>query len=131
MQCPLLTFVLRKVFMGKKWTEEEKLAAKQKYAERIAVQKEQKEVVAPEPVTIQKFEQHDVETPEPKYEDRPMAMDYEHKIQSMTNAIKILPPNMIVDGRHRKENVQAICGFMVTDEMMDLAYKDFVHPEYK
>lgn len=112
--------------MSKKWTDEQKLEAKRKYAERIASEKEQKEVVAPDKL-LEKVER---EAPT-EYETRPMGMDFEHKIQSMSNAIKILPPNMIVNGRHLKENVQAICGFIVTDEMMDLAYKDFVHPDYK
>jgi hypothetical protein len=124
--------------MAKKWTEEQKLAAKEAYAKRVKSSeedtsvpwKEQDEVVVVEPVTIQKFEKTDKETPEPEYDKRPMGMDYEHKIQSMTNAVKILPPNMIKDGRHLKENIQAICGFMVTDEMMDLVYKDYVHPDY-
>ena len=62
-----------------------------------------------------------------EYESRPMAMDYEFKILSMKNAIKILPPNMLKDGRHLPENIQAICGFMVTPEMLDLAYEGFTH----
>lgn len=110
--------------MSKKWTEEQKQAAREAYKARTATADVQ-------PLTtesIQKFEKHD-ETPAPKneWEERTLGLDYENKIQSMKNAIKILPPNMIINGRHRIENIQAICGFMVTDEMMDEAYKNFSH----
>lgn len=64
----------------------------------------------------------------PREESR-MRMGYEDKIVSMVNAVKILPPNMIKDGRHAKENVQAICGFMVDEEMMDEVYSQFSHDE--
>lgn len=100
-----------------KWTQEQKDAAKKAYAKRIASSKE----IEVTPVK---------EVEEVKEEVKPMGMEMEHKLQSMTNAIKILPPNMIKDGRHLKENIQAICGFMVLDEMMDEVYKDFVHPNY-
>lgn len=83
-------------------------------------------------VSIQKFEKHD-ETPPPvnDYEGNSnMRMNYEFKLISMTNAIKILPPNLIKNGRHSRENVQAICGFMVDEEMMDAVYKDFKHEVY-
>lgn len=63
------------------------------------------------------------------FEERAMAMKYEDKIGSMTNAVKILPPNMLVDGRHTAENVGAICGFIVSDEMMDDVYTNFKHDE--
>lgn len=87
--------------------------------------------IKPVPPTINKFEQNDT-APEPtnNWSSRPLAMDDEFKIISMKNAIKILPPNMIIEGRHRKENVQAICGFMVTDKMMDEAYEGYTHPSY-
>lgn len=64
---------------------------------------------------------------QPVREDTRMKMALEDKIISMRNAIKILPPNYVKDGRHSKENVSAICGFVVSDEMMDEAYKDFSH----
>ena len=56
-----------------------------------------------------------------------MDMDEEHRDQSMVNAIKVLPPNFIKDGRHSKENIQAICGFNVTPEMLDSLYSRYEH----
>ena len=56
-----------------------------------------------------------------------MQMTEDDKIISMRNAIKILPPNMVVDGRHSKINVEAICGFKILDEQMDEAYKGITH----
>lgn len=53
-----------------------------------------------------------------------MSMDNKHKILSAQNAVKILPPNMIVDGRHLAKNVSAICGFVVSEEMMDEVYSE-------
>lgn len=44
------------------------------------------------------------------------------KLASMRNAIKILPPNRQVNGRHDVRDVQAICGFVVTNAMLDAAY---------
>jgi hypothetical protein len=43
----------------------------------------------------------------------------------MTNAIKILPPNLIVEGRHAKQNIEAICGFKISDEMMEEVYSKY------
>lgn len=70
--------------------------------------------------TIQKVEEFNGETA-PAPEDN-LKMKYEDKIQSMRNAIAILPPNLLEYGRHTKENVQSICGFLVTAEMMEDAY---------
>ena len=55
-----------------------------------------------------------------------MRMNIEDQVQSMRNAIKILPPNLITDGRQAKENVEAICGFKVDAVMMDMAYEGLV-----
>ena len=52
-------------------------------------------------------------------------MGYEDKIQSMRNAIDILPPNLVVDNKHVIGNVEAICGFKVSQEMLDSAYADW------
>jgi hypothetical protein len=57
-------------------------------------------------------------------------MPMEFKLQSMLNAVKILPPNFVRDGRHKKENIRALCGFVITDEMMDEVYSNYKHPEY-
>jgi hypothetical protein len=50
-------------------------------------------------------------------------MNDEDKLQSMRNAIAILPPNMVINGRHTKENIGAICGFKVTDDQWDAIYE--------
>ena len=62
-------------------------------------------------------------------ENRGIKMTAEDKITSMRNAAKILPPNMIENGRHIKENIQAICGFIVDEDMMDEMYTGFSHSE--
>ena len=83
------------------------------------------------PVTksINKVEQFNSEViPDVKQESN-IRMGYDDMINSMVNACKILPPNLIFEGRHTQENIQAICGFMVTDEMMDEAYSRFSHGE--
>jgi hypothetical protein len=79
---------------------------------------------------IQKTEEFNQEAPVYR-EETSMKMTSEEKIQSMRNAIKILPPNYVVNGRHSKQNVQALVGFMVTDEMMDEAYQTITHEAYK
>lgn len=53
-----------------------------------------------------------------------MKMNYSSKIDSMRNAIKILPPNLKVNDRHLSKNIGAICGFKVTEEMIDEAYSE-------
>jgi hypothetical protein len=63
----------------------------------------------------------------PEQEESSMSMGYQDKLQSLKNAIKILPPNLIVNGRHTAKNAGAICGFIVTDEMMDDVYSAFSH----
>lgn len=62
-------------------------------------------------------------------DNRGIKMTVEDKITSMRNAAKILPPNMIENGRHIKENIQAICGFIVDEDMMDEMYTGFSHSE--
>ena len=59
-----------------------------------------------------------------------LRMGMADKLMSMSNALKILPPNMLKNGRHERHNIEAICGFTVTDEMLDEAYKNFTHPTY-
>lgn len=59
-----------------------------------------------------------------------MQMSYEEKLQSVLNAVKVLPPNLMQNGRHVKENVQAINCFKVTDKMLDDVYKNFAHEAY-
>lgn len=57
-------------------------------------------------------------------------MSHEEKLQSMLNAVKILPPNLIKEGRHSIENVQALNCFKVTPKMMDEVYEKYTHPEF-
>lgn len=62
----------------------------------------------------------------PEQEDSNLKMTIEDKIVSMRNAIKILPPNLKVNGKHHKSNIEAICGFKVSDELYDAAYEGIV-----
>lgn len=66
---------------------------------------------------------NNVENMQP-YEDTKLRLNLADKIQSAKNAAAILPPNLIVDGRHSKENIGAICGFIVDDDMWDMIYED-------
>lgn len=66
---------------------------------------------------------NNVENVQP-YEDTKLRLNLADKIQSAKNATAILPPNLIVDGRHSKENIGAICGFIVDDDMWDMIYED-------
>ena len=66
----------------------------------------------------------------PEVEDNRTGMNHwneQDKIDSITNTIKILPPNMIRDGRHIIENIQALNVFKVTQELVDKAYSNFSH----
>ena len=65
---------------------------------------------------------NNVENVQP-YEDTKLRLNLADKIQSAKNATAILPPNLIVDGRHSKENIGAICGFIVDDDMLDMIYE--------
>ena len=73
--------------------------------------------------TIQKPEEHMGEhavTPRatPKHE-----MNTKYQIESMVNLIQVLPPNMVDENnRQHLVNVQAICGFQISEDMMDQAY---------
>jgi tetrahydromethanopterin S-methyltransferase subunit A len=83
--------------------------------------------IKPEGKLINKVEKFNDEVPSTIESYNGMKMDASDRIQSMQNAIKILPPNMVVNGRHLKENIEAICGFKVLDEMMDAAYEGMTH----
>jgi LPS O-antigen subunit length determinant protein (WzzB/FepE family) len=72
--------------------------------------------------SIQKVETFNGEE-EIQREESNLKMQYEDKIASVQNACKILPPNLLVDGKHVPKNVSAICGFLVTEEMIDRAYE--------
>ena len=64
---------------------------------------------------------------EPEKEISKMVMNDGDKIMSMRNAIKILPPNLIEEGRHVRSNIEAICGFKIDEDMMNAAYEGFTH----
>jgi len=57
-------------------------------------------------------------------DDKGLRMGHRDKINSMVNAIKILPPNLVNEfGRQSLTNVERLVGFKVTPEMMDEAYE--------
>ena len=61
---------------------------------------------------------------EPEHRESNLQMKHPHRIQSMRNAIKILPPNLKNEfGRQSLTNVERIVGFKVTEDMMDEAYQ--------
>ena len=91
------------------------------------VQELEKKLEKPIGKSINRIEAHTGEVASTVESYSGMKMDESDKVQSMVNAIKILPPNMVVEGRHLKENIEAICGFKVSDEMMDAAYVGIVH----
>lgn len=77
--------------------------------------------------SINKTEEFNGEV-EPEVRDSGMGhMGYEDRIQSCINAAKILPPNKIKNGRHSPEDIRALVGFPVSDEMMDDIYAKFSH----
>lgn len=56
------------------------------------------------------------------WKTRSLSMDEEFQMISIKNTIAILPPNLMVDGKHTKENISAIVGFKITDEQWEKAY---------
>jgi uncharacterized Ntn-hydrolase superfamily protein len=84
----------------------------------------EKKLEKPEIKSINRVEKFNDEVPSTIESYSGMKMGYHDKITSMRNAIKILPPNMVVNGRQLKENVEAIVGFKVSGEMMDEAYEE-------
>ena len=89
------------------------------------LEKLEAKVFATAPKSIQHVETFNNETI-PELVDN-MRMNVDDKIQSMINAIRILPPNLMVDGKHTAGNIGAICGFIVDDDLLNIAYKDIVH----
>lgn len=100
------------------------ISALWKYVGELAVRKQPVAQVA----TIHKVEDFNGEVA-PMPEDN-LKMNEQDKLISIENAVKILPPNMIKDGRHMRENVEAICGFKVSEEQMDAVYSHFSHEAY-
>lgn len=85
---------------------------------------ETKVVKKPTPLkSINKVEDFNGESETKPYDDNKLRLNALDKLTSAKNAIKILPPNLMVEGRHTKENIGAICGFIVTEEMMELLYE--------
>jgi len=77
--------------------------------------------------TINNMETFNGESDSGPREDSRLRLNFSDKIVSAKNAAKILPPNLIIDGRHTKENISAICGFVVDEDMMDVIYENLVH----
>lgn len=71
--------------------------------------------------SIQRVETFNNEEVPPMQNDG-LRMNYEDRLQSMKNAIAILAPNFAINGRHTRQNIEAIVGFKVTDEMVDAVY---------
>ena len=80
----------------------------------------------PKPTTIHKVETYNGDVAPEVREESGMKMTLFDKIQSMKNAIVILPPNLKKDGRHEQHNIEAVCGFKVDQEMIDAAYEGYV-----
>lgn len=103
--------------MARTWTAEQRAEAKAKCSNKMNM--------------LHKVEDFNGETvPEHEEHSFGFKMSHEEKLQSMLNAIKVLPPNMIINGRHSLENVQALNVFKVTEKMMDEVYANYTHPEY-
>lgn len=79
--------------------------------------------------SINKTEEFNGERDSGPREEGGLRLTQSDKIVSAKNAVKILPPNLVVEGRHTKENISAICGFVVDEDMMDVVYEDFVHSD--
>jgi len=112
-----------------KWTDEQKAAAKIKYAEKMEKVKIDNDA-SNFLTNVEKFNGETVPQPEEREGSLGWRMSFEDKVYSMINTAKVLPPNMIKNGRHLKENIQALNCFIVTDEMMDALYKDFKHEPF-
>jgi hypothetical protein len=120
-----------------KWTEEQKLAAKEAYALKMEnAAKERTETKENEEYKNSMNYLHKVEEfngeeiPESQETSLGFRMNREEKLQSVINTLRVLPPSMAVDGRHRKENVQALNCFQVTQEMLDEIYSTHEHDAY-
>ena len=112
-----------------KWTQEQKAAARIKYAEKM-----EKASIDRNPdnfiTKVEDYNGEKVPVVEEKEGSLGFRMTFEEKVYSMINTAKVLPPNLIKNGRHLKENIQALNCFIVTDEMMDELYKDFKHEPF-
>lgn len=93
---------------------------------RVADLEAKKEVKLASVKSIQKVEGFNGEELPPKDEGKD-GWSYGEQINCMKNAAKILPPNLIQNGRHARENIEAICPFKVTEDMMDSLYAEFSH----
>ncbi len=91
---------------------------------KVVIDELHREIFPPNVQSIHKVETCNNEVPAEPREERGMKMNEEDRLASMRNACAILPPNLKVNGRHHIKNVQAICGFPVTRQMMDKIYKE-------
>jgi len=113
--------------MAKKWTEEQKEAARLAYTTRInsKTDKVVEPIVAPQAPSIN----NDVVQNLKDQDNLPqrtngMQMDQEGLFQSMRNIIMILPPNLAINGRHTIENISALCGYKVTEDQWNKLYEE-------
>ncbi len=81
-------------------------------------------VVFAERKSINKIETFNGDVEPVQRERNNLQMDERGKLASVKNAVQILPPNLKVNGRHTTQNVGAICGFKVSEEMLDMAYQE-------
>lgn len=111
--------------MAAKWTEERK----QQLRETMLAKRNEAKVI--DNNLLQKVETFNNEVVPEREEGSGMtSWSEQDKIDSITNTIKILPPNMIKNGRHSIENIQALNCFKVTDDLIDKAYANFTHEPY-
>lgn len=98
-------------------------------AERVTTLENQVyQLLYPEPIvpsskataSIHHLEDFNGETEPPQTDN--LKMNQDDKIQSMRNAIKILPPNLKVNGKHTAMNIGAICGFIVDEDLYNRVY---------
>ena len=78
--------------------------------------------VAPAGMSINKVEGYNGELEPAVRPTSGLQMSHADKIHSARNAVKILNPKLIVDGRHLPSNVAAICGFPVDEGFLDEVY---------
>lgn len=75
--------------------------------------------------SIHKIEEHAGEKEVNQRAGRLSMQHPEVMLQSAINASKILPPNLLnKKGHHTAENLQAICGFEITEEIYKAIYPE-------
>jgi hypothetical protein len=110
--------------MARIWTEEQKEERRIMMLDKIAKREAEKKNF------LQKVESFNGEEV-PEVEVSNMSTWSERDMfDSVVNTIKILPANMLLNGRHRIENIQAINCFKVTETLLDAVYSKYKHDEF-